>query len=186
MTHDDSALLIRSGLFRDAAHDSIKQVRKYTGEPYKNHPRQVRETVLEYGGSILQAVMADQHDVLEDVWPKNPYYSPELIGNTFGLNVLLGVQFLTNVFTREAFPGWNRKKRHEAEMTRLGFIPPEIATVKLADIKVNTSDILWQDPEFARVYLREKADEISFLRHGDVKLWHDTDVQITRGLHSLQ
>jgi (p)ppGpp synthase/HD superfamily hydrolase len=182
----DNDLLIRSGLFRDAAHDSIKQVRKYTGEPYKNHPRQVRKTVREFGGTVLQQVIADQHDILEDVYPKNPYYSPELIGDSFGVNVLLGVLGLTNIFTRQTFPTWNRNKRHAHEAMRLGIQPAHIVSVKVADIKCNTADILVQDREFAKVYLKEKQEEIRFLEHADLPaLWLATVEQIEKGLQSL-
>lgn len=185
MTSKEILMLEASGKFRDEAHDSINQVRKYTGIPYKNHPRQVRETVLEYGGDVIQAIVADNHDVLEDVFPLNPFYSPERIGELFGKEVQSGVAYLTNVFTRANYPNWNRKTRHEAEAKRLGTIPARYATVKLADIKCNTADILVEDPEFAKVYLREKLGEINYLLHGDSRLWLDTCTQIEKGLRSL-
>lgn len=179
-------LILAARKFFRSAHESINQVRKYTGEPYFNHPLAVAETVVEYGGTVDMEIIALGHDCLEDCFPLNSHYSPELIAREFGKNVLEGVVSLTNVFTRQSYPTWNRKKRHEAEAERLGGIAPIFATIKLADIKCNTADILVQDREFAKVYLREKAGEIKFLQHGDDILWHDLYLQIEKGLQSLE
>ena len=55
--------------FAHAAHDSIKQVRKYTGEPYWNHTDAVAEVVASVGGTEDMVMAAHLHDVLEDVTP---------------------------------------------------------------------------------------------------------------------
>ena len=179
------SILKKAQAFFRAAHDSISQKRKYTGEPYYNHTEAVAKTVAEYGGTEEMQIIALGHDTIEDVFPFNTFYSPERIEREFGLNVRLGVVALTNVFTRESYPTWNRRRRHDAEAYRLATVQPHIATIKLADIKCNTSDILWQDPEFAKVYLREKAYEIQFLVHGDSLLFANTKDQILTGLQRL-
>jgi hypothetical protein len=51
----------------------------------------------------------------------------------------------------------NRAERKDAEARRLGRVSLEARVIKLADINDNTSSIVAHDPNFAKVYLREKA-----------------------------
>jgi (p)ppGpp synthase/HD superfamily hydrolase len=152
--------------FGRAAHDSIGQKRKYNGDPYWTHTERVAETVASVGGTEDMIVAALLHDVLEDVFPHKPYYSANNILFTFGESVLNLVVALTDVYTKEAYPKLNRKARHELENQRLANISVEAKTIKLADLIDNTNSIVSEDPDFARVYLREKEVLLHHLAEG--------------------
>ena len=64
----DTSLPARAERFATAAHASIGQVRKYTGEPYPVHLAGVARRVGETPGcSEAMIAAAWLHDVLEDV-----------------------------------------------------------------------------------------------------------------------
>lgn len=142
--------------FAEKAHGDQK--RKYTGEPYMGHPLRVMNTCREYTDdqNILAAALL--HDVLEDTYVTKPQMkdfllsvmNPESASKTMKLVVAL-----TDVYTREKFPELNRTKRRAKESERLGMSNGDAQTVKYADIIDNSVDILNNDPEFARVYLKE-------------------------------
>lgn len=63
-------LVERADAFAAAAHASIDQRRKYGGEPYIVHPREVRELLLKHSSQTVtpeQEAAALLHDVVEDV-----------------------------------------------------------------------------------------------------------------------
>ena len=62
---------------------------------------------------------AENHDVLEDVFPLNPYYSEVKIRELFGDTVANYVIELTDVFTKENYPDKNRTERKALECNRL-------------------------------------------------------------------
>lgn len=162
--------------FAKAAHDSIGQKRKYSGEPYWVHPEQVARLVKQHVDMEDAVAAAFLHDVIEDVWPVNPYYSIERIELMFGRPVAAMVLDLTDVATKEAFPKLNRKIRKEMEVerwarvgdTEFGFLSQSI---KIADLICNTIDITAQDPNFAVTYLREKADLMKVLTRSNRELY---------------
>jgi hypothetical protein len=49
--------------------------------------------------------------------------------------------------------------------------PPEAKTIKLADLISNTKTIVPLDPDFARVYMREKMKLMEILKEGDETLY---------------
>lgn len=149
------------------AHDSIKQVRKYSGQPYWVHTEAVAETVASVGGTEDMIIAALLHDVLEDVYPLNPKYSPESIRAEFGDNVLSLVEQLTDQFTKETHPHLNRAQRKFKENERIAKDSPEAKTIKLADLLDNTKSIVENDKDFARVYIREKEELLHFLTEGN-------------------
>jgi (p)ppGpp synthase/HD superfamily hydrolase len=112
------------------------------------------------------------HDVLEDT----PCTQPQMY-DAFGKEVTELVLWLTDV-SRPSDGSRAVRKRIDREHTAAA--PPEAKTVKLADLIDNSKSILTRDPDFARVYLREKRfllDEA--LREGDPTLWQMAD-EITR------
>lgn len=172
--------------FAHEAHDRIKQVRKYSGEPYWVHTDAVAATVRAVVGSTDDMVIAAHlHDILEDVTPKYPAYSEGQIEVLFGKPVLLMVKELTDVFTKEAYPDWNRAKRHSMENERIGTIQPQSKTIKLADLIDNTKSIVANDADFARVYLREKLNLLGFLSEGDSGLLQQASIQTITGFATL-
>lgn len=164
--------------FAHEAHDSIHQVRKYTGEPYWVHTNEVASIILGIlnDASIPIQLRIDMicaahlHDILEDVYPVNRVYGPTEICNTFGKDVLELVVALTDVYTKEAWPQFNRKERKAKERIRIGKTSAAAQTIKLADLISNTKSIVDNDPDFAKVYLREKLELLPFLTEGDSTL----------------
>src|SRR5262245_39027873 len=146
----------RAKVLAHEAHDSIKQIRKYTGEPYWVHTDEVAALVQSIETSEEGVAAAHLHDVLEDVFPVDNHYSLELIQNQFGPVVAQLVFELTAQFTRENFPLLSRAQRKEGERQRLSKASVLAKTIKLADIISNTSDIVQHDAEFAVTYLKEK------------------------------
>lgn len=154
-------------IFATQAHESIKQVRKYTGEPYMNHSLRVIEILKRHNvfeTKILQATA--NHDVPEDVYPLNPEYSLNKIIMMFGIEVGRIVNDVTNVYTSAAFPQYNRAERNKQEAARLALIGLEGKMIKFADIIDNVTDIKVNDPKFAIKYIEEKAEVLDYLMLG--------------------
>lgn len=171
--------------FAHAAHDAIKQVRKYDGRPYWVHTDAVAATVASVGGTEDMIVAAHLHDVLEDVTPLYPAYSEGQIRVQFGENVLKLVVELTDVYTKEAFPKLNRAERKTEERKRLATISPEAKTIKLADLIDNTASIVKDDPDFATVYLKEKFAILPYLADGSPELLQRASIQTITAMTSL-
>lgn len=163
--------------FAHAAHDAIGQVRKYTGEPYWVHTDAVAATVESVGGTDSMICAAHLHDVLEDVASTRPEFGPHQIEVLFGEGVLALVQDLTDEYTKENFPKLNRAQRKARERERIGSISVEAKTIKLADLINNTESIVAHDPDFARVYLREKLEILPYLSDGNSTLLNRASVQ---------
>lgn len=155
MVHDAVAFAAR-------AHAFVRQVRKYTGEPYIVHPIDVMMKVTEavqYDEHMLAAAVL--HDVVEDT--KVKLWEVEA---NFGVHVSTLVHELTE-------PEWegNRAARKLLERERLATISPAAQTVKLADLISNSNSIVALDHDFAKVYLREKAAILQVMKQGDQGLW---------------
>lgn len=138
--------------FANAAHAAVGQVRKYTGEPYINHPVEALTLLLKYGGIFVSDEMMAAtllHDTNEDTGVSN-----ELIRQMFGPVVAGYVRELSKATT----PSYgNRAARHAFEVHRLSMASWQAQTIKVADLISNTSSIVERDPEFAKTYLVEKA-----------------------------
>lgn len=160
------------------AHDSIGQRRKYSNEPYWVHTDAVAQLVADVGCDEETVVAAHLHDILEDVWPKNPQFHPQAIERWFNSHVLDLVLELTDKFTKKDYPHLNRKARKLLEHERIGSISIAAKTIKLADIIDNTRSIVASDKEFAMVYLREMLDLLPFLVDGNATLLQQASVQI--------
>ena len=147
-------IVLKAKQFAIEAHDSIGQVRKYTGEPYHVHPIAVAELVREktYDDEIVAAAFL--HDVLEDVAPTMPQYGAETIRTEFGERVLSLVIELTDVFTKENYPELNRKKRKSLEAERISKISESAKLIKRADLFDNSKTIMGS--RFEKAWLEEK------------------------------
>lgn len=141
-----------------------EQVRKYTGEPYWRHPEAVAALLKTVRHTPEMIAAAYLHDVLEDT----PCTEAQL-RDEFGDEVTDLVKWLTDVSKPS---DGNREARKLIDRAHTKAAPPEAKTIKLADLIDNSKSILARDPDFARVYLREKRlllDEA--LRQGDSTLW---------------
>lgn len=151
------------------------QFRKYTGESYINHPIAVAalvQTVVDEPGLLIEIALG--HDLFEDthvkaaglraVLPEMGYMKDEID------HIVFGIQSLTDEYTKENWPTWNRTTRKEHEAHRLSRIPAAFQTVKYADLIHNTESIVEHDKNFAILYLKEKEAILSRMRNGDIDL----------------
>lgn len=150
--------------FAIAAHEEKAQERKYTGMPYWTHCGEVAMLVEAVGGSDVQIAAAWLHDVLEDT-----DVTFEVLQQTFGPVVAEMVGWLTDVSKPEH---GNRATRKEMDRVHTAMAPKEAKTVKLADLISNATSILRYDPDFAKVYLKEKARLLPHLQSGNGQLWN--------------
>lgn len=148
-------LIAKAIAFAKRKHDGQK---RYDGDPYIVHPIAVAEMVAGVGGTDAMIAAAVLHDTLEDTKTTEN----ELL-ETFGPEVTKLVIELTNVFTSKAYPSVNRAERKAKEGARLAMISPEAQTIKVADIIHNTPGIIEHDPQFAKIWLAERAAWLAVL-----------------------
>jgi len=156
MTLREQTLIREARIYAMGAHAGQK--RKYTGLPYVTHCEAVALNVYNKGGKASQIAAAWLHDVLEDTATE---YT-DLI-DLFGSEVAYYVQELTDHFTHENYPMFNRALRKWMEANRLGAISDEAKLVKVCDLADNTSSIVGHDPGFASKYLVEKGQTLELM-----------------------
>jgi (p)ppGpp synthase/HD superfamily hydrolase len=154
----------RAKAFAKAAHESIDQRRKYTNEPYINHPEAVAELVKTVSHTPEMIAAAWLHDVVEDT----PIELSE-IEDEFGVQVAELVEMLTDVSRKEDV---NRKVRKAMDREHTALASPQAKTIKLADLIHNSKSIIERDPGFAKIYLKEKRALLEVLKEGDSDLWN--------------
>ena len=152
----------RARVFATAAHAAVKQVRKYTFEPYIVHPAEVASIVATVPHTDEMLAAAWLHDTVEDTGVTIVDIQAE-----FGNKVAELVGWLTDVSTPEQ---GNRAVRKAIDREHTAMAPAAAATVKLADLIANSRSILAHDPAFARVYLEEKRMLLEVLTRGDATL----------------
>lgn len=151
------------------------QKRKYTFEPYVTHPLAVAELVKSVPHTEEMVAAALMHDLAEDT-----ECTIELIRNEFGREVADLVGWLTDVSKPE---DGNREVRKTLDREHTAEAPREAKTIKLADLIDNSKSIMKYDPDFAKIYLREKRlllDES--LKDGDPYLWAMADEIVRKHL----
>lgn len=192
--------------FAHSAHNSIKQVRKYTGEPYWVHTDEVARIVTDALSDSNQAFNLTQnrsaviyspkevedaicaahlHDVVEDVFPIEKSFGIATIHELFGEHVASLVIALTDVYVKEAYPNMNRQDRKTAERERLGKVSALAKTIKLADLISNTKSIVEHDKDFANLYLREKFALLPYLSDGSPILLQRASMQCVNEMQQL-
>ena len=167
------SLPARALIFATKAHGA--QRRKYTNDPYIVHPiavaDRVRRALMIDGDSILIVEAAQaaayMHDVLEDTSVTTADMRAE-----FGDRITEWVLEVTDV----SKPGdGNRARREEIDrehLSRAGYVG---ASIKLADLIDNTSTIVKFDPDFAKVYMKEKAMAVPLLGRGNRWLYKEAN-----------
>jgi (p)ppGpp synthase/HD superfamily hydrolase len=158
--------------FAKAAHESIDQRRKYTGEPYIVHPMAVAELVKSVPHTEEMVAAALLHDVVEDTPVELAQVRAE-----FGDEVATLVEWLTDVSRPE---DGNRARRKSLDLEHTRHAPAAAKTIKLADLIDNTRTIKVHDPDFWKVYRREKLALLRVLKEGDGDLWQ----RAAEGAHS--
>lgn len=146
-------LVERADAFAEAAHASINQRRKYGGEPYIVHPREVRDILLKHSSQPVteaQEAAALLHDVVEDV----PSVAIGQIQSEFGDEVADLVDWLTDVSKPSDGP---RRVRKALDLAHTAAAPVAAKNIKICDCISNAPSITDHDPGFARKWLSEKA-----------------------------
>lgn len=146
-------------IFAHAAHAAIGQTRKYTGEPYIVHPEAVVQLLRQVGAHDTLLAAAWLHDVVEDTQVTN-----DMIRKFFGSRVAQYVMEVTDVSKPE---DGNRAVRKAMDREHLAKASPAGQTLKLADMICNLIDISNQDPDFAKVYVREMTQLLENLQSGN-------------------
>lgn len=147
-------------IFAENAHK--EQLRKYTCEPYINHPVNVAILVnsVKHDNNMLAAALL--HDVIEDT-----HYTISDISKEFGCDVADLVENLTDISVPT---DGNRKIRKEIDRMHTSLSSNRAKTIKIADLIDNSKNILEHDPKFAVVYMAEKKAMLNVLIGGDLLL----------------
>lgn len=147
------------------------QRRKYTGEPYINHPVAVAKIVMTTNPDCEMIAAAILHDVIEDT--SRTYEDIRDAGFMVGIANL--VRELSDVSRPE---DGNRATRKAMDRDHLAGISNRGKTIKLADCIHNSISITKYDPNFAKVYMREMQALIPLLSGGDEVLFERTNRMI--------
>ncbi len=150
--------------FAARTHEAVNQRRKYTGEPYIVHPVEVAEIVLSVTDDPCMVEAAILHDTVED---SRGLVVVGTIACHFGDRTARYVDGLTDVSKPS---DGNRAKRKAIDRAHSAAQPADVQTIKVADLISNTCSITEFDPNFARVYLREKVALLEVLRKADPRL----------------
>ena len=159
------SLSTNSPLIQDAieiatiAHEG--QVRRFTNEPYINHPLRVAarvEGIVSENG-LAAAIL---HDSLKDT-----ALTFSDINTAFGYHVVTRVLYLT-----EQKPAvGNRAHRKAVQRARMHFVGPgeafDVHTIKMADCIDNMPGIREHDPNFWKVMYQEMVHLGPCLHHAD-------------------
>lgn len=169
MKGDTMNILKQATIFAKEAHGDQK--RKYSGEPYIVHPVAVSKLVIDalrrekLDEKIIEQVAAAavMHDVLEDT-----AITEQVMRAKFGDFITDLVLEVTDVSKPEDGNRETRKeidRNHIAEGTYFG------KTIKLADLIDNTRDIVANDRDFAKTYVKEKILLLYVLDSGNSYLY---------------
>ncbi len=157
-------LVEKARRFAVSAHAGIKQLRKYTLQPYEVHLKAVAHLVASTEDADEAMIAAAWlHDTVEDT----PVTFEE-IEREFGADVTALVKQLTDI-SRSG--DGNRATRKEIDRKHTAQASPRAKTIKLADLIDNCTDICRNDPKFGRVFLHEMSLLLEVLGEGDPRLF---------------
>ena len=144
------------------------QKRKFSDEPYANHPKRVaamaKQAYYSEGRAEdgrLAELVALCHDLLED-----SSISAETLKTSLGQDVAEPVAHLTKPCGKERFPPEPRKPRKTHEFHRLATVPPLAQSVKLCDVIDNLRSFeqaASANRKWAETYLTEKENLAALL-----------------------
>lgn len=173
--------------FADRAHG--EQTRKYTPERYIVHPIRVMELCKRVTDDICILAAAILHDVLEDTDVQRnelQHFLESVLGSAMAERTLQLVVDLTDVYVKKDYPKLNRRTRKARELLRLEETSPDSQTIKYADIIDNTKEIVKQDPDFAKVFLRECRANLKKLNKGNKELYDEAVNLVDRSIEELE
>lgn len=172
--------------FADKAHGT--QLRKYSSDRYIVHPVRVMEICRRYVPELPALAAALLHDVLEDTATTAQdildFLLPHMGSDESKETVALVVE-LSDVYVKEDYPQFNRKKRKAMEIDRMSKTSATAQTIKYADILDNTKEIVEHDRHFAPVFLRECRQLLQVMDKGNPELYRGTFEAVDLALASL-
>lgn len=140
-------------------HRSINHVRPQSDEPYEVHLEEVVALIKSVPYTRRMLAGAWLHDVIDDI----PGVTRAMVAADSDDSVASLVDDLSD---HEKGLG-NRKQRKAAERERIAGADWETQTVRVADVISNVRTIVQRNPEFARVYVPEKAALLDVLTKAD-------------------
>lgn len=152
--------LDRAVEFARRAHQG--QVRKYTHEPYAEHPIAVMGILQKYTWDLDTLIAAVLHDTVEDT-----NVTLREIEAEFGPTVATLVFWTTQISRPE---DGNRETRKAIDRNHYSEGPPEAQNIKVADMIHNMESIRDHDPDFWVVYREEKRLLLDALTRADENL----------------
>jgi (p)ppGpp synthase/HD superfamily hydrolase len=155
-------LVLKAHAFAIKAHAGV--FRKWSGEPYVEHAERVAASLAALGFGPEVVAAGYLHDVVEDC----PVSAEELAAE-FGPKVAALVVEVTNPKIPKVPE--NRAFRKAAVVNHLAGASYEGASIKLADMLDNSSNVAALAPEFAKGYLAEMAKKLAVLSHGHPELF---------------
>ena len=161
MIVESSKVVDKAMAFAIEAHKG--QIRKYTNEPYVFHPMNVAKLVAQVTDDQEVIAAALLHDTVEDT-----DVTLEDIQHEFGGYIAAWVENLTDVSKPE---DGNRAARKAIDRAHTAKALPPAKTIKLADLIDNSRSIVERDPEFAKIYMKEKRALLKVLKEGDAYLY---------------
>ncbi|RYY22038.1 MAG: bifunctional (p)ppGpp synthetase/guanosine-3',5'-bis(diphosphate) 3'-pyrophosphohydrolase [Chitinophagaceae bacterium] len=173
--------------FASVAHGT--QWRKFADEPYINHPVRVMEICAAYSKDEAVLAAALLHDVIEDTTTSSTDIQGFLDGfmpREQSLKITQLVIELTDVYVKENYPSWNRRKRKQQESIRMSTVSADAQTIKYADILDNLGDIMNAGDEFATKYVYECRSLLQYMRNGNASLRNRVNDAIKNALSLLK
>ena len=159
----DFATRAHKGQTRKYSRHLLDVGRGGTGEPYIVHPWVVAEIVKTVPHTPEMIAAAWLHDTVED--------TSATVGDVekeFGPIVASLVSDLTDISVPE---DGNRAKRKAIDRAHTAKASAQAKTIKLADLIHNSSDIVDNDPNFAKIYMKEKVALLEVLTEGEADLY---------------
>ena len=160
MREVDVQMIARAAALATRAHEGQK--RKCTGEPYIEHCQAVAAIVATVPHTPEMIAAAYLHDVIEDT-----EVTIEEVERECGMIVASYVTSLTDCPSNVS----NRATRKSIDRGRLAAAPPEVQTIKYADLIDNLTSIVEHDPNFAKLYRYEKQQLLKVMTKGDPTLY---------------
>lgn len=162
-----SQAIIRACRFAEQWHRGHE--RQWVGGPYLIHLLEVGEILASHHAPNSVVIAGILHDSVEDTKT-----TLDIVRDEFGPIIAQMVHGMTDVYTKKAYPTWNRAVRKEAEVDRLANESGDVQSIKCADIISNTSTIVSHNPQFSTTYLPEMAKLIVRLDKAYPLLWEFT------------
>jgi (p)ppGpp synthase/HD superfamily hydrolase len=156
------ALILKARGFALGAHAGMGQVRKFTGEPYHNHPFRAAEMAEAHYCDWEVICGCYLHDTVEDTW-----VTIKLIHQEFGPVVRRIVEGVTNPATLGNSPDLNRAQRFALNLAHLKEQDHGSKEVRLFDVFDNLRDAEVCDAKFVNMLLDEKPIVLEVCREAN-------------------